>query len=367
VSRPTIDPDALMGYLTSRGWRNEGTWRGALVWSATGTQLLIPPRQVYPDDEELLHEAVAKLAAVEDRPEEDIRLDITEPMVDRLDIRTLPATPSGTIPLLSGAKAVDSIVEILDTSARTVEEGTHLVFTGRRSGHVQDFLSRVRLGTSRPGSYVFSARVPVDISDHHQASLFDDDEPAPFGRQVLETLDRALRAAHAACEQVIRGTATFDLIEDHVEDGLSADFCEAVAGLAGYSLDRPFEMSFGWARGLSAPAGGTIRFTATMASVLSQAGKQLKELSRIGAATITGIIEDLHDDGVEPPRIKIRGELQTSTDVVVRAVWVVVGNADYARAGDMHYRRLPVRVSGRLVTTGTRLELRPDSDGLRMV
>ncbi|RBQ20608.1 hypothetical protein DP939_05815 [Spongiactinospora rosea] len=335
------------------------------MWSATGARLLIPPQRIYPDDDELLHEAVVKLAALEERSEEDVRLDITEPLVDTLDIRTLPATPSGTIPLLSGAKAVDSIVEILDTSARTFEEGARLIFSGRRSSGVQEFLSQVRLGVSKPGSYIFTARIPVATSSHHQASLFDDEEPAPLGRQVLETLERALRAAHTACDRVIRGTATFDVIEDYVEDGLSADFCEALSGLAGQGTDRPFDVSFGWARGLAAPSSETIRFSATMASVLGQAAKQLRELARVGHATITGMIEDLHDDGVGSPRIKIRGELQTSADTVTRAVWVVVDNVTYGQAGDLHYRRLPVQVSGDLVMTGTRLELRPDSEGLR--
>jgi hypothetical protein len=367
VNEPAVDPAGLAGYLASRGWRNEGMWRGAEIWEGTDTRLLVPPQREYPDDDELLNEAVAKLAALEDRPEEEIRLDIAEPMVDTIDIRTQPDAPSGTIPLLSGVRAVDSICELLDTSARTVEEGTQLIFMGRRSSSVQDFLGSVRLGTSKPGSYIFTARIPL-VARAVQASLFDEEETDPFGRQVLGTLERALRAAHTACTQVIRGTASFDVIEDYVEQGVSADLCEAVSGLAGHGVDRPFSISFGWARGLSAPASETIAFSATMASVLSQAAKQLRDLSRIGNTTITGVIEDLHDDGIEPPRIKIRGELQSSSaEAVARAIWVVVSRGEYERAGTLHYQRAYLRVSGRLSTTGKRLEMRPDSTGLEII
>ncbi|MFG1956935.1 hypothetical protein [Nonomuraea sp. NPDC049028] len=365
MSESSIDPDRLIGYLASRGWRREGAWRGASVWEADDGRLLIPTLRQYPDDDELLQEAVARLATIEDRPEGEVLLDIAEPMVDTIDIRTLPGTPSGTIPLLSGAKAVDGICELLDTSARTVEEGSHLIFSGRRSAAVQEFLGGVRLGASRPGSYVFTARVPLVLPP--QLSLFEEEAPVPFGRQVLKTMDTALRAAHTACTRVISGTAAFDVFDEYVDQGVSADLCEAVSALAGYGIDRPFEVSLSWARGLTAPPSDPLRFTATMATVLSQAGKQLQELSRIGQATINGVIEDLHDDGVEPPRIKVRGELQTSTDVVARAIWVVLSRADYQRAGDAHYRRLRLRVAGRLSTAGKRLEMRPDSSGLEIL
>ncbi|MEU8202930.1 hypothetical protein [Streptosporangium sp. NPDC049046] len=362
-----IEPASLTGYLASRGWRNEGTWRGAQVWQGSNTRLLIPPQREYPDDDELLAEAVAKLAALEDRTAEEVLLDIAEPLVDTLDIRTQPDTPSGTIPLLSGVRAIDSICELLDTAARTVEEGPRLIFTGRRSGAVQDFLGGVRLGASKPGSYIFTARIPL-ASRAVQASLFEEEETDPFGRQVLVALDKALRSAKTACSQVIRGTASFDVIEDYVEQGVSADLCEAISGLAGHGVDRPFSVSVSWARGLNAPARETIGFSATMAGVLSQTAKQLRDLSRIGQATVTGVIEALHDDGVEAPRIKIRGELQTSSSgSLARAIWVVVNRAQYERAGVLHYQRATVRVSGRLTTNGKRLEMRPDRADMEVI
>ncbi|SDL63391.1 hypothetical protein [Nonomuraea jiangxiensis] len=362
-----IDPASLAGYLASRGWRNEGTWRGAEVWQGADTRLLIPPQREYPDDDELLAEAVAKLAVLEDRPAEEILLDIAEPLVDTVDVRTQPDTPSGTIPLLSGVKAVDSICELLDTAARTVEEGPRLIFTGRRSGVVQDFLGSVRLGTSKPGSYIFTARVPVASRDV-QASLFEEDDTDPFGRQVLVTMDKALRAAQTACTQVIRGTASFDIIEEYVDQGVSADLCEAVSGLAGHGVDRPFSIAVGWARGLDSPSGEAIEFSATMAGVLSQAAKQLRDLARVGTATITGVIEDLHYDDVEPPRIKIRGELQTSSsESLARAIWVVLSRRQYESIAPLHYQRATVRVRGRLTTTGRRLEMRPDRTGVEII
>ena len=174
-SETVPDPSDLSGYLLSRGWRREGSWRGAGVWELESSgRLLIPDQREYQDDGELLAEAVHKLAGYDDRPERELLLDIAEPMVDSQYFRTHPDAPSGTIPLPSGVKALNGVHLMMSTAARTVEQGTRLLFEGRRSGPVEDFLHRVMLGAARPGSYVLTARVPVTIPDQPQLSLWAD-------------------------------------------------------------------------------------------------------------------------------------------------------------------------------------------------
>ena len=51
----------------------------------------------------------------------------------------------------------------MSTAARTAEEGPRLLFEGRRSATVEEFLHRVILGAALPGSYVFTARVPAVV------------------------------------------------------------------------------------------------------------------------------------------------------------------------------------------------------------
>src|SRR5260370_16186833 len=59
-----IDPSELSGYLASRGWRREGSWRGAAVWELeTSGRLLIPDHREYEDDGELLAEVTNAITA----------------------------------------------------------------------------------------------------------------------------------------------------------------------------------------------------------------------------------------------------------------------------------------------------------------
>ena len=109
-----VDPSDLNGYLESAGWRR-GTSRGALVWALEpGRRLIVPERREYEDDDELLVEAVRSLASVEDRPELDVVPDISEPLVDAQFYRMQPDTPSGTIPLPAGLKAVQSVHDLYE-------------------------------------------------------------------------------------------------------------------------------------------------------------------------------------------------------------------------------------------------------------
>ncbi|WP_157253588.1 hypothetical protein [Nonomuraea typhae] len=354
----TVNPEELSGYLASRGWRREGTWRGAIVWGRESAgRVLIPSSLEYPDDSELLDEAVRKLATFEDRPQEEILLDIAEPLVDVQSYRLQPETPSGTIPLPSAIKAVHGIHDVLKFSARTVEAGPQLLFRDRRSKEVDGFLQGVRLGTTTPGSYIFHARVPV--APPGPDPLFG----APVvGRHVLTVLHTALQAAREAAVQVVELDRPPGVFDDYVEQGVSANLCAALAGLGGTGRSQPFEVTFSWARAEPislSPA--PIAFSAPMVRAISKASSELEALAKSETGTIIGRVETLRGRvRGEAPRIKIQGELRTASGSYRRAVWVVVGEADYQRAFHAQINERTLRVSGRLVPDQKRLELRPD-------
>lgn len=372
-----IDPSKLSGYLLSRGWRREGSWRGACVWELESSgRLLIPGHREYQDDGELLAEAVRKLAGFEERPERELLLDIAEPMVDSQYFRMHPETPSGTIPLPSGVKALNGVHLLMSTAARTVEEGPRSLFEGRRSNPVENFLHRIILGTALPGSYVLTARVPVTIPDQPQLSLWEegkshgaaDTRPVGIpGRAVLSRLHQAVGAARAAAEQVVEGRVAegqerLDVFDDSVEQGVSANLCKALADLGGSSKDRPFEIGFAWARGL--PARETdepITFTGPMADILSRAADELERLAKSGHARIVGEVETLNMRAGEEPRIKVVGQFWTDgREPFRRALWVIVSRGQYDQAIDAQRAGWQIDAEGRMVTVHRRREMRPE-------
>lgn len=373
-----IDPSELSGYLASRGWRREGSWRGAGVWELESSgRLLVPDRREYQDDGELLAEAVRKLAAYEARPERDLLLDIAEPMVDSQYFRTHPATPSGTIPLPSGVKALNGVHLLMSTAARTVAEGPRMLFEGRRSSPVESFLHRVTLGAARPGSYILTTRVTVAAPRQPQLSLWEDGKvadrrPEVSGRAVMSRLNQAVDAAQAAARQVIDrqgtdGRERLDVFDDSVEQGVSANLCKALADLGGFSKDLPFEIGFAWARGLPRQeSGDPIAFTGPIASILSRAGDELERLAKSGHAQIIGEVETLNMRTGEEPRIKIVGEFRGDRrEPYQRALWVIVSRSQYDQAIEAQRAGWRVDAEGRLVTARRRREMRPERFDIR--
>jgi hypothetical protein len=365
-----IESSELRGYLASKGWRREGDWRGAGVWELESSgRLLIPDHREYQDDGELLSEAVRKLAGYERRPEQELLLDISDPMVDSLYFRTFPQTPSGTTPLPSGLKAVQGIHDLMATAARTFEEGPQMLFERRRSRRVDRFLHTITLGSARPGSYVLTARVPVRVPQQEspQSELWltsgtPQRRGALPGRDVVSEFHQATLTAYAAAARVAGGNDRLDVFDEGVERGISANLCRALADLGGHAKDRPFEIGFSWARGLPGQEPSEpIAFTGSMASVLSRAAEDLERMAKSGRAQITGHVETLNISPGEEPKIKIVGEFHSeSGEPVQRSLWVIVSRDDYDRAIEAQRAGYSLEVEGRLVTVSRRRrELRP--------
>jgi len=349
-------------YLADAGWRRrlEG-WRGAAIWGhPNGAEVLVPPRDGMGDADLRLRDILAILAEVEQRPVADIAQDIGSPLVDTQSYRTFPdGLPRGTTTLPAGLQALQGVRDIFGAAARTVLEGPHFAFTGQRPRTVTDLLDRVQLGPTRPGSYLLTVRVPVDEPDWIGEPI------VPFGRQVLLQIHDAVTAVAPAAES--SELAAFD---STVTAGVSAELCEALSGLSGTQRRQPFEISFRWARGLRSelpPA--TVRLPEGAGVVLRAAAARLRQLHVSGEATVTGTVEDLHDDppgGGDRWRIKVRGELRSEGGVARRrAIWVRLPDQDaYDAAIAAHGEHRPVRAAGVLTSTNGRVELVARRDGL---
>jgi hypothetical protein len=199
--------------------------------------------------------------------------------------------------------------------------------------------------------------VPTAPVGAHQLEMFSDGREFT-GRFVIRQLHTALAAARTAADQAADG-AELDVFYAAAEEGVSANLCRALADLGGEGRDRPFEIGFSWGRGVAgADPVPEMAFTGVMPAVLSRAASELEALARQGTASITGLITDLHDDPVDWPRIKVKGDLRTPGQgrFPRRSIWIALSRPDYDAAIVAHQRRRLVRATGELTRTG-RLEL----------
>jgi hypothetical protein len=362
IAAESLDIADVASYLASTGWRRRGEWRGGGLWTREGApEVLVPERRGFRDEAERLRDVMRVLVDVEDRPEVEIVQDILDPLVDKQVFRTQPDTPSGTIPLPGAIKALEGIRDLLGAAARSLLESPRLVFAGQRGRETTDFLAGVRLGTTKPGSYILVTRVPL------RPAAGGDGRGAPFGRRVVERLHQAVTAAHAAANEVA-GAGRRESFVEAVQQGVSANLCEALSALGGVHADRPFEVGFSWARGLPSdrPA-ARLRFSETLTRIVAQGGKDLRELDASGRATIVGRIERLVFDP-PPHRVLVRGRLESRGRTEEGSVWVRLNQADYERASREHHRPgVLFRFSGHLLKTAARTDMILDQPGIDVI
>ena len=348
--------DDIASYLADTGWeRDPQGWRGASVWQHPGDyEVLVPARDGMGDNDRRLREILRCLCAVEDRPMGDIALEIARPQLDKQSFRTFPTGHDpGYTSLLLGTQTVLGVRNLLTAAARTVVQGPHFAFAGRQPGVVGDLLRAAELGPSRAGSYIVEIRVAADATARTPSG------EQVTGRAVLVQMLEAVSAAQAAV--AADAPAAFD---ETVTAGVSADLCKALSELSGFDRSEPFEIGFRWARSqpLDVPS-RVVAFPETSGSLLHAASLRLRGLNATGAATLSGVVEGLHDDssGNDRWRIKLRGELRTEhAELVRRAVWVrLPDQASYDRAITAHRERQVITVMGELSSMTGRVELVP--------
>ncbi len=357
----------VSSYLASKGWERDSERRGATIWHLSdNAYVLVPDIRQYDDAELLLHEAVARIAQCEARPERDVWQDIDEPMVDAQFFRLHPDAPSGLIPLWEGLRAAQGVFDIMKAAAAVTEQGP-LLIEGTQTPRVKSFVRRVLLGSAAPGSYILTARMPATEIGAQQLDAANGSREFT-GRAVATRLRTAVNAAQTAAQRVLQDPNEMDAFYSATESGVSANLCKALSDLGGENRDKPFEMGFSWARGKPGQQPTEVKFTSAMSSVLFRASNELTSLARSGTATITGRITDLHAEDYLPSRIKIWGDLQAPESASLlpqRSIWVLLSDADYRRAVEAHQEDLrasrdvlTVRATGRLTTSNRRLELR---------
>jgi hypothetical protein len=364
----------IQAYLRDNGWEHSLTWRGAPVWSrADGYEVLVPPRDDLADIELRVSELLNVLATAERRPVGEVVVDINAPLDDIQSFRTASeGMPPGYTSLEAGIRGLRAVRSLLSVAARTVIEGPQPEFGGRIPPAASELLHRVRLGLGRPGSYIFTVRVPVGLAAPPADAL--DDAPhtqpeEPLGRQVARQVHEAVTAASAATARATReDPSAFD---EALTAGVSANLCLALSMLAGSQHEQAFDITFRWSpRPPAALPADTIHFADGAGQIIRAATRRLRQVRVSGTAEVTGFVESLHDrpESADRWRVKVRGDLAMRDSVAFgRTIWVRLdGEASYDRAIVAHQSRHLVLVRGDLSVHG-RVELVTDSTRFEVI
>lgn len=263
----------LRSYLQSRGWDSGGFWgeratihikeHGGRNW-----EILVPLRDTVADYAEAMAEAVAVLAAVEERSQLDVFHDLQGAGADVIPLASLNGIGKESLSLRQSADLYKDANDLMAAAARAVEK-PQAAYRGGMSATVANYLGQVKPMPSYYEGYSLTLHSPVAARLGEQLEFSSDD--APFARRVTLQLADALQSANAAVNDAAASNSLAPF-QQAVASGVSANLCAAVARLAKDGHGIGIGIKWAAVRPPGKPP-ANYRFTSQSADILEEAAK----------------------------------------------------------------------------------------------
>ena len=342
----TIAPEEIRDYLESAGWKRiEHNPDRSSIYSNGESELFLPLRSEYLDFPLRIDELLRELAEVQHRSVQAIYTDIVQRGSDIIRIRMIDdSLADGTIPLHDFTEAANRVRELMMSAACSANEPKP-VYNKRKPDIATRYVNQLRIGQSEQGSYILKmlSRIPPIVPG--TGNLFDDvDElPPPFPRRVTQGLARSLQLIVRLATDGIDGNQEYA-----VQQGISANLCEALRGLASNpDSDRALEFSFTWSRHwptVHEPS-SPILLKPRILSVAGEFGRLLEERRTLDEFQLRGKVVKLErSETTSQGTITIHAWIENS----MRQVRIELSNRDYALALKAHADGQLIECAGRL-------------------
>jgi len=361
-----ITPDQLSAYLTLRGWSNDGSIGSlASIWHRPEPQqkdveILLPIAVDAKDFKDRLYDAVDALGAYEARSPIDVISDVLGHFADRIRVRVFHIdVEGGTIPLDDGVLLNERARDLMEAAA-CASLSKRRQFMGRKPEEATEYIKTLRLGQTEIGSYVVNIIAPMPPQETNQLGL----PSIPIANLVTATLSSGLRALDSAIQTVSNSGNTV-AYDEAVNNGVSANLCDALVGLSGANIRRGFEVVITPA-GASAEVNpvSTFLFDRDKVERVAEAAAYYKrEDYTLQDRTITGSIEKL-----DRPVAEQRGTVTIATVLngQHKNVSVELDENEYQQAVDAHGRKDVVQCSGDVRVTARAARL-INAHGFRVI
>jgi hypothetical protein len=227
-----IRPRDVQHYLVSRGWtfvENESTPYATIYHHPTigDAEVMLPLRSDLADYSLRMADIAQALSIVEKRPILEVLNDLSAPPSDVLRLRVQASEATlGNFPLDDALQLLRGGRDMLLSAACSTLRPQ--AFHPEKSlKEASNFIKACRLGQTERGSFVATIIAPVS-PELHQAQFLPDDEGfqealEPFSRRVTTRLMSSLDIVDQAVK-----TARLDPIYNGVDEGVSANLCEAL-------------------------------------------------------------------------------------------------------------------------------------------
>lgn len=349
-----VTPAALSAWARAAGWsRVESYGDHSDIYAAPDKpEIILPRTQRLGDYASAVSEIIGIFAASEERDELSLYRDLVTADRDVVRIRAADGE-DGSISVDAGVDLVQGARDLVLAAACSLRGKPQRLYRAAANQEAVALLGRVRLGQTEQGSFVVTLLTAPIVPQTRPPSLFPEDEPdqASDERKMTRRLAEAVAAAQQAAENAVSGRG--DAFEETVENGVSANLCDALAVLI-----EPFptlDIGVHWA--LTHPVNAprrTVRFAKADAPVLREAASSFRAREPKLDTRLFGFVHRLQrhkeeDDGT----IYLRTEIDNQTCSVA----VVLNQSDYHTAIRAHEDKAPILLQGDLDRIGQRWRL----------
>ncbi|MDV7088675.1 hypothetical protein [Rhodococcus opacus] len=352
-----IEPTDMETVLRSLGWQPSGGIEGlASQWfkvdDPSEPSVLVPLNQNLADYRQRMTEVIRSLYRFHQDQSESLIFRLLIPGVDEISNQKDEDTIAGSISWIAGERQIVGFRSVLVAAAKAAE-GAERHFGNRRWKTGNRYLSQLRMGQTRVGSYIVTALSPVGplpLTDQKQQY---DSNLGITGRNVLESLSQGLDTLHTSATEFLK-YRNDGIFEEAVDAGVSLDLVKAVQMNLG-DADAA-RTTIKWSPQVRSPQQASeIVFEKIHVPALRSAEARLTDVIESKRVTIIGRVTGLDRD--EPgERGKVILHVLDGADENVDYVAVTLDN-EYNRAVDFHKGGQLVRVSGELNRTKRKWEL----------
>ena len=272
----TVAPSALSAYVEARGWEKTepfGDLGASYSRGVGGVEVFVPTSRRLADFAIRTWETAGAIAEVEERSRGEVLRDLLFDDVDRVQIR-LPKTASdGAIPISAGARIIRESRCMLLAAACSASRPAR-AFRAQDHKRALRYIDSARLSHAEGGGFAINLLSPIRQSSDGAQPVEDE----PFPRRATRKLASGLKALREAAD-FSNGGSNFTAFEEMVEDGVSANLCDAVGKMVGKRNPVEIEISVKWALAIPPPeeSGAPIRFYGPDARILDEASRFLKK------------------------------------------------------------------------------------------
>jgi hypothetical protein len=357
----SVDPVAAAAYLRLHGWALTREGELGNRWQYRRDSLVRNVALPHPDLDELdrclmLSSALRVIEEVEQRPATDITRDWRDGDSDLVSFRLVaPELVDGEIPLLAAPDMLGGALEAIQSAGRA-EVAPRPSYGGQLPSEVRTFLDGAVVTPAEKGSVILNVRSKVDASALAQMSFVSEaDRPrdgVPFERRALRRLLSGVRAAKTAVHRDLTRAVDLDAFDSDIDDGLSANLCDALGRLAGDTRELGARVEVGVRWSLFVPSDEpktVVEVGRSELDALPTVADTLRNIQPLENVTLSGYVRNLdRNPGFSDGNVRLLVEI----DGRLAVVRLHLDATDYERAIQAHTRNTELRFTGTLEKAG---------------